>query len=204
MSYLPDGPDNTLRATWAQLAVETMARETGAHHEDLDTKVTDLLCNLVHLADVYGLAFDKLLHNALGHYTEEWAEENEFSADMPQTVDSNEAFIDAVLDDIAESFEEQADAEILGGIGLLCDVPIRPIVEMGRVGLTVQMQEMMDEYGLFLIDRNDDPDVTIWWDPDSGLWTHDQAALDCPLVGMFVSMGGSLYRLVTQAVENGE
>jgi hypothetical protein len=63
---------NTARAAWAKRALATLQRETGLTDADgLDVALTDLLTDLMHLCDQYGLEFDRNLLMAKVHYSEE-------------------------------------------------------------------------------------------------------------------------------------
>ena len=67
---------NTLRALWARRAVCTLQNDTGLTEEDgLETAVTDLLCNLMHLCGQEGLDFERDLFMARTHYGAETGED---------------------------------------------------------------------------------------------------------------------------------
>lgn len=63
---------NERRADWAQAAVTTFMKQTGLKKEDgIQTAIMDLLADLNHLADRYGLDFAELAQNAALHYNAE-------------------------------------------------------------------------------------------------------------------------------------
>ena len=68
-----DGRDqNVRRAAWAREAVAAFQNETGQDDSDgLDTLLTDLLCDLLHLCDQEGLEFQSILLLAKTHYDAE-------------------------------------------------------------------------------------------------------------------------------------
>jgi len=61
-------PTNRNRATWARKALESLRRETKCDYED---GVTDLLCDLMHFADLYGFDFGASLSRARRHHQRE-------------------------------------------------------------------------------------------------------------------------------------
>jgi hypothetical protein len=69
--------DNLLRAQWAERALDQFAELTfGGRRfadlgEDQQTAVGDLLCNLQHLCQQYGLQFEDALHGARTHFAYE-------------------------------------------------------------------------------------------------------------------------------------
>lgn len=67
---------NEERADWAEEALETFCDTTGVRPENdgLDTCIADLLCDLMHLCDRYGLDFDYLADHGRGHWREETSE----------------------------------------------------------------------------------------------------------------------------------
>ena len=67
-------PTNAERAGWARTAIGAFAFETNMRGEDLDTKIGDLLCNLIHLCDEEDLNFDDLVANAHDHHWHETRE----------------------------------------------------------------------------------------------------------------------------------
>jgi hypothetical protein len=68
-SSLPPNPDglNSARAEWAQAAIIAFRKVTGAEEEAL----SDLLCDLMHLADRQGENFYASLGRAINNYVEE-------------------------------------------------------------------------------------------------------------------------------------
>lgn len=71
---LPADPDrlNELRARRAQTAVDT---HDEACHEDEETSIADLLCNLMHLCDRNGVDFVEQFHRARKNYASETSRE---------------------------------------------------------------------------------------------------------------------------------
>ena len=69
-SSLPPDPEgqNADRAEWAHRAILTFEDATGTEREDA---LADLLCDLMHWADVYGQDFDRELSRATDYYSEE-------------------------------------------------------------------------------------------------------------------------------------
>ncbi len=66
------GEMNSLRAEWARRAVGTLQGDTGLTEADgLETAITDLLCDLMHLCDQGGLEFERGLSMARMHYISE-------------------------------------------------------------------------------------------------------------------------------------
>ncbi len=69
-------PTNEDRAEWAHCALERFAQKTGQDNSgdlkhDKESVIKDLLCDLEHLADQYGVDFGKCVENAHGIYLEE-------------------------------------------------------------------------------------------------------------------------------------
>lgn len=62
---------NEERADWAEEAVEAFAGATRMEGEDRETQVHDLLTDLRHLCDRWGLKFEKLNDKAEFHYEAE-------------------------------------------------------------------------------------------------------------------------------------
>ena len=67
---------NIERSSWAMAALVTFQRVTGLSDDDgLDTAISDLLADIMHLCDVNGFEFDSdLLRIARGHY--EWEKDH--------------------------------------------------------------------------------------------------------------------------------
>lgn len=64
--------DNLRRAGFAAIGVHAFAKRTGLlGGEDMHTTLSDLLCDLHHLADAIDLDWDELLNRADGHYEPE-------------------------------------------------------------------------------------------------------------------------------------
>lgn len=81
-------PTNADRADWARVGVHAYAEETrhdpreqtvsGETEEDRDHAeevISDLLCDMRHLADVLGINFQEVLGRSLRDYTQDVAEE---------------------------------------------------------------------------------------------------------------------------------
>ena len=70
---------NVDRAGWAHEAVQKFAEVTGltASNDTLDTKVGDLLSDLMHLTLIEGLDFDEILERARGYFQEELSMERD-------------------------------------------------------------------------------------------------------------------------------
>ena len=67
-------PTNAARAQWAALTLEHFARLTNEGEEDQEGVLTDLLADLMHLADLgdgLTLSFERALSRARQHYAEE-------------------------------------------------------------------------------------------------------------------------------------
>lgn len=79
---LPPDPDgiNDRRAEWAGYALAAFMSQTGS---DRESAVTDLLCDLMHLADREGADFDSDLARARMHYSCETEDEPVGESDNP-------------------------------------------------------------------------------------------------------------------------
>jgi hypothetical protein len=64
-------PTNAERADWANEALKLFMARTGCDCED---SLADLLCDLMHWADMAGLSFADEMHRARYHYAAETAE----------------------------------------------------------------------------------------------------------------------------------
>ena len=64
---MPD-VSNRMRARWAAKAVDAFAKETCMEHEPFQDKLTDLVCDLLHLCDRRKISFRRLLSLARDHY----------------------------------------------------------------------------------------------------------------------------------------
>lgn len=64
---------NADRAESAHRALEMFSDITGLDGEEIDTKFSDLLCNLQHLADEEGVDFSECLERAYRQYESEIA-----------------------------------------------------------------------------------------------------------------------------------
>jgi hypothetical protein len=69
------GPTNAERAGWARNALATFTAETfggehpdAMHGDDLEAAVTDLICDLLHLAERSGFDPQRVLERANSHY----------------------------------------------------------------------------------------------------------------------------------------
>jgi hypothetical protein len=69
-SSLPPNPDglNSARAEWAQAAIIAFRKVTGTEEEEA---LSDLLCDLMHLANRQGENFYESLGRAINNYVEE-------------------------------------------------------------------------------------------------------------------------------------
>ena len=73
---------NCDRAAFAQVAVDTFAQRTGLGREDIEMKLSDLLCDMMHLADFEGLDWiDDVFGRANMHYEEEIKDEKRITGD---------------------------------------------------------------------------------------------------------------------------
>ena len=61
-------PTNRDRATWARNALESFRRETHCDYED---SLSDILCDLMHFAGLYGFDFEAALIRARRHHQTE-------------------------------------------------------------------------------------------------------------------------------------
>lgn len=75
-------PTNRDRARWAQHALAVFTAETYSgdhpdtmHRGDLETAISDLICNLLHFAREHAFDVDTLLQHAFDHFEAELAEE---------------------------------------------------------------------------------------------------------------------------------
>ncbi len=72
---MPSETTNKDRAKWAMAAVQTFADVTGldtaSEADGLETTITDLLADLMHLCDANGLQLQELLERANRHYAAE-------------------------------------------------------------------------------------------------------------------------------------
>ena len=62
---------NARREEWAEEAIHTFAEATGVEDEDTDTKVSDLLANLMHLCRRDGVDFIACLNRGAMHHQAE-------------------------------------------------------------------------------------------------------------------------------------
>jgi len=62
---------NTQRAKWANSALDTFSTETGLEGEELDTQISDLLCNLQHLCTQENIEFTECLDRSTRNYETE-------------------------------------------------------------------------------------------------------------------------------------
>ena len=63
--------NNMKRAEWARRALGAFGRETGVGDEDMETQLSDLLCDLRHLADEEKVEWSEVLRRASFHYSAE-------------------------------------------------------------------------------------------------------------------------------------
>jgi hypothetical protein len=74
--YADDYPGNCDRAEWAEHALTVFCEETGLDQEsERDDAVSDLMCNLGHYCDQYGLDFLALASRAIALWDVEKREE---------------------------------------------------------------------------------------------------------------------------------
>jgi hypothetical protein len=74
-------PTNSQRAADADLACEVFAEAAGLDEEDMPSVITDLITNLLHLANQEGACAESILRVAKMHYQAEIEEEEEADAD---------------------------------------------------------------------------------------------------------------------------
>ncbi len=67
--------NNVDRADEADKALTTFTRNTGMHGEDYETRIGDLVTDLIHLCDREGVHFDAIVKRALQHHAAELEEE---------------------------------------------------------------------------------------------------------------------------------
>jgi len=64
--------DNTVRAGFAATGVKAFAQRVGTyHHEDMETNLSDFLCDLMHLCDALGISFEDMVSRGAFHYDAE-------------------------------------------------------------------------------------------------------------------------------------
>lgn len=68
------GITNLDRAEYAQKALDNFVYNMDMESEEVETQLTDLLANLMHLCDVQGEDFSDILRIAEGHYSAEISE----------------------------------------------------------------------------------------------------------------------------------
>ncbi len=66
---------NRDRAGWAHEGLQTYGNLTGVISEDLETQMSDLVGDLMHLARLEGVDFEDVLRRGRGHFHTEVAEE---------------------------------------------------------------------------------------------------------------------------------
>lgn len=64
-------PANTKRASRARAALRTYSRAVGNGDEDSETQLSDLLCDLMHLADAKQVEWAEVVSRAENHYSAE-------------------------------------------------------------------------------------------------------------------------------------
>ena len=72
---MPRETTNRDRAGWAQEGLQTYATRTGVISEDLETQMSDLLGDLMHLARFEGVDFDDVIRRGQDHFHVEIAED---------------------------------------------------------------------------------------------------------------------------------
>jgi hypothetical protein len=68
---------NADRAEFANWALESYREVTNSTAEDMESAISDLLCDIRHLADSEDLCFEGMLSSSYTHYEAEIDEENE-------------------------------------------------------------------------------------------------------------------------------
>ncbi len=68
-------PTNRDRASWAHEGLQTYATRTGVISEDLETQMSDLLGDMMHLARFEGVDFDEVIRRGGGHFRVEVRED---------------------------------------------------------------------------------------------------------------------------------
>ncbi|WGH21500.1 hypothetical protein SEA_TUCKER_82 [Mycobacterium phage Tucker] len=63
--------DNTYNCTWAAVALSAYVKVVGGEDEDVATQISDLLGDLMHLADAAAVDFDEALNKAEYNYDAE-------------------------------------------------------------------------------------------------------------------------------------
>ena len=76
----PREATNIDRAGWALEAAKTFARRTGINKEDLSLVLSDLICDLHHLADIGEIIWHNVIVRATDHYIEELKEDAQVKA----------------------------------------------------------------------------------------------------------------------------
>lgn len=75
---ITDAPyNNDARASVALHCVKRFGEITGPEDEDIETQLSDFLCDIMHLCDSKDLEFEEIIRKADGHYQAELAEEVE-------------------------------------------------------------------------------------------------------------------------------
>lgn len=82
-------PDNEERANDGEEAIKYFAKRVHQEDEDLKTNMTDLLADLMHLADFEDINFEEIFHTAKDHFDTEKAEEGE-EENEEEEVEENE------------------------------------------------------------------------------------------------------------------
>lgn len=70
-------PTNRDRAAWAQAALDAFKAQTGMQDESNDIVLSDLLDDLMHLAQMEGINFTACVERAVGHFVAEVLDEAE-------------------------------------------------------------------------------------------------------------------------------
>ncbi|QFP95556.1 hypothetical protein SEA_GAUGELDP_73 [Mycobacterium phage GaugeLDP] len=63
--------DNSYNVSWASVALSAYVKVIGGHDEGIDVAISDLLGDLMHLADAAGVDFDEALNKAEYNYDAE-------------------------------------------------------------------------------------------------------------------------------------
>jgi hypothetical protein len=91
-------PTNLERAEWAEASLRHFQRSTGT---DDNTALSDLLCDLMHCADVRKYDFDAAIDTARMHYQAECAE---------QGPNDQQAMLPEAVQDLIDALEQQTEA----------------------------------------------------------------------------------------------
>ena len=102
---------NVDRALDALKVVELHALRTGIEREAVETRIVDLLANIMHLCDDKGLDQDEMIERAAGHYREEYTEENPLPATRNKALARYMKGTDLVIEMEVERWRNQCTVE---------------------------------------------------------------------------------------------